>query len=165
MVGICIRYQKERLIKLWNYGKKSEYGGYVFDSSKELDFYERFCAKYDNDLDDRFVVLIHPSYNIIDKFEIEPGFAIRGAKYTPDVVITDYQGNLLHVYDVKNDFSNYAVDAAAKLRFKLFEKRYGVPVECVVVRKNDFKVKIFGTTKKAKIHVFKDFDYDWREAL
>lgn len=150
---------------MWNYGKKNKYGDYVFDSSKELDFYRNFCEKYDNDLDNRFVVLVHPSYNIINKFEIKPGLAIRGAKYTPDIVITDYQGRLLHVYDVKNDFSNYAVDAAAKLRFKLFEKQYGLPVECVVVRKDTFKVKIFGTTKQAKIHVFKDFDYDWQEAL
>lgn len=153
------------MIKIWVYGKKEKYGDYTFDSSKELNFYRNFCAKYDNDLDDKYVVLVHPSYNIIDKFEIGPGLNVRGARYTPDFVIADYQGNLLHVYDVKNGFSNYAIDAAAKLRFKLFAKRYRVPVECVVSRKNDFKVKVFGMTKNTKIHVFKDFDYDWRDVL
>jgi hypothetical protein len=69
------------------------------------------------------------------------------------------------VIDVKNGFSAYAVDAACKLRFKLFTKRYKVPVEVVVPRKNDFKVKIFGTTKQTKIHTFGGIDYDWREAL
>lgn len=150
---------------MWKSGKKSEYRGYRFDSMKEMLFYQLFCEKYDNDLDDKYVVLVHPSYQIINKFEIAPGLNIRGAKYTPDFVITDYLGNLLHVYDVKNGFSSYAVDAASKLRFKLFEKRYGVPVECVVTRKNDFKVKVFGMTKNAKIHVLKDFDYDWRDVL
>lgn len=153
------------MIKIWTFGKKEKYGEYTFDSSKELNFYKNFCEKYDNNLNDKYVVLVHPSFSIIDKFELEPGLNVRGAKYTPDFVITDYLGNFLHVYDVKNDFSNYAVDAAAKLRFKLFEKRYGVPVECVVTRKDDFKVKVFGMTKNAKIHVFKDFDYDWREVL
>lgn len=108
---------------------------------------------------------MHPSFDIIDKFELESGLSIRGAKYTPDVVIEDHQGNLLHVYDVKNSFSAYGVDAAAKLRFKLFTKRYGEPVECVVVRKNDFKVKVFGTTKQTKIHIFKSINYDWKEVL
>lgn len=153
------------MIKIWNYGKKTEYRGYTFDSLKELDFYKRFCEQYDNNPNSKFIVKVHPSYDIIDKFELEPGLNIRGAKYTPDVVITDRQGNLLHVYDVKNGFNTYAIDATARLRFKLFTKRYGVPVECVVVLKNSFKIKIFGTTKKTKINTFKDISYDWREVL
>lgn len=153
------------MIKIWNYGKKTEYNGHVFDSLKELDFYKRFCEQYDNDSDSKFIVKVHPSYDIVDKFELEPGLDIRGAKYTPDVVITDRKGNLLHVYDVKNGFTAYAIDASAKLRFKLFTERYKVPVECTVVRKNDFKVKIFGTTKQTKIHTFGGIDYEWRQAL
>ena len=147
---------------MWNYGKKESYNGYKFDSQKELAFYQRFCEKYDKP-DSKFVVKVHKSYDIIDKFEIS-GLTIRGAKYTPDVVITDKQGNLLHVYDVKNGFTAYAIDAAAKLRFKLFTERFGVPIECVVVRKNDFRVKVFGTTEKTHEHIFGDIDYDWREA-
>ena len=146
------------------FGKKTKYNGYTFDSLKELDFYQRFCEKYDKP-DSKFVVLVHPGYEIIDKVKLNSGSIIRSAKYTPDVVITDHQGNLLHVYDVKNGFSTYSVDSAAKLRFKLFSKRYGILVECVVVRKNDFKVKVYGTTKKTNEHIFKDIDYNWQEAV
>lgn len=157
--------QKARLIKIWNYGKKTEYNGHTFDSLKELDFYKRFCEQYDNDSDSKFIVKVHPSYDIVDKFELDPGLKIRGARYTPDMVVEDRHGNLKHVYDVKNGFTSYGVDAAAKLRFKLFTKRYGIPVEAVVVRKNDFKVKVYGMTKKTKEHVFEDINYNWREAL
>ena len=150
---------------MWKKGNKVNYKNRNFDSEKEFLFYQRFCEKYDNDSDSKFIVKVHPSYDIVDKFELEPGLDIRGAKYTPDVVITDSQGRLLHVYDVKNSFTAYAIDAAAKLRFKLFTERYKVPVECVVIRKNNFKVKIFGTTKQTKIHTFGGIDYDWRKAL
>lgn len=146
-----------------HFGKKTEYNGYMWDSLKERDFYQRFCEQYDKP-DSEFKVLVHPSYPIIDKFKIGSGLVVRSARYTPDVVITDRQGNLLHIYDVKNSFGVYGVDAACKLRFKLFTKRYSIPVECVVVRKNDFKVKVFGTTKKTKEKVFKDIEYNWRES-
>lgn len=150
---------------MWKKGNKVNYKNRNFDSEKEFLFYQRFCEKYDNDSDGKFIVKVHPSYDIVDKFELEPGLNVRGAKYTPDVVIADRQGDLLHVYDVKNGFTAYAIDAAAKLRFKLFTERYKVPVECVVIRKNNFKVKIFGTTKQTKIHTFGGIDYDWRKAL
>lgn len=149
---------------MWIKGNKTEYHGYKLDSIKELNFYQRFLEKYDNDQNSKFLVLVHPSYDIIDKFEMSD-LTIRGAKYTPDFVIIDRQGNLLHAYDVKNGFTSYAIDGAAKLRFKLFTKRYGIPVEAVVVRKNDFKVKIYGTTKKTQEHIFEDIDYSWWEAV
>lgn len=147
-----------------HFGKKTEFNGYKFDSLKERDFYQKFCEKYDNP-DSEFKVLAHPSYPIIGRFEIGSGVTIRSAKYTPDVVITDQHGKFLHVYDVKNSFSVYGVDSAAKLRFKLFTKQYGIPVECIVPRKNDFKVKVFGTTKKTHEHIFSDINYDWKEVL
>ena len=150
---------------MWKKGNKVNYKNCIFDSQKEFWFYQRFLEKYDNDPNSEFIVKIHQSYDIIDSLELEPGLKIRAARYTPDMTVEDKQGNLLHVIDVKNGFSAYAVDAACRLRFKLFAKRYKVPVEVVVPRKNDFKVKVFGMTKNAKIHVFKDFDYDWREAL
>lgn len=149
---------------MWNYGKKTEYHGYKFDSQKEFLFYQRFLEKYDDDQNSKFVVRVHPGYDIIDSWELEPLLKIRGAKYTPDFVIENKQGQLLHVYDVKNGFTSYAVDSAAKLRFKLFTERYKIPVETIVVRKHDFKVKVYGTTKKTEIHIFKNIDYDWREA-
>ena len=148
---------------MWIHGEKTEYHGYKFDSQKEMAFYQRFCEKYDNE-DSEFVVKVHKSYDIIDKFEIS-GLTIRGAKYTPDVIITDKQDNLLHIYDVKNSFTAYGVDAAAKLRFKLFTKQYKIPVEAVVPRKNYFKVKVYGTTKKTTERIFNDIDYDWQEAV
>lgn len=149
---------------MWKKGNKVKYKNYTFDSKKEFLFYQRFLEKYDRS-DSEFVVKTHPGYDIINSWELEPGLKIRGARYTPDAVVEDRQGNLRHVYDVKNGFTSYGVDSAAKLRFKLFTKRYGVPVETVVPRKNDFKVKIFGTTKQTKVHTFKDINYDWREAL
>ena len=149
---------------MWRKGNKVNYKNCVFDSQKEFLFYQRFLEKYDR-LDSEFVVKTHPGYDIIDSWELEPGLKIRGARYTPDFTIEDKQGNLLHAYDVKNGFTSYAVDASAKLRFKLFTKRYGIPVECVVVRKNDFKVKVFGMTKQTHEHVFKDITYDWRKAV
>lgn len=145
-----------------HFGKKTEFNGYMFDSLKERDFYQRFCMKYDKP-DSELKILVHSSYPTIDKFEVA-GVAMRGSRYTPDIVVTDQQGKLLHVYDVKNSFTAYGVDSAAKLRFKLFTKRYGTPVECVVVRKNDFKVKVFGVTKQTHEHIFSDITYDWREA-
>ena len=150
---------------MWVHGEKTEYHGYKFDSIKEMAFYQRFLEKYDNDPDSKLVIKVHPSYSVISGFELESGLKFRGAKYTPDFTVEDRQGNLLHVIDVKNGFSAYAIDQAAKLRFKLFTKRYKVPVEAVVIRKNDFKVKIFGTTKQTKIHTFGGIEYDWRKAL
>ena len=149
---------------MWVRGKKSEYRGYKFDSLKEMAFYQRSLEKYDNDPDSEFIVKIHPNYEIIEKFKIS-GLTIRGANFKPDFVIEDKQGNLLHVFDVKNSFTAYGVDASCKLRFKLFTKKYGVPVEAVVVRKNDFKVKVYGTAKKTNEHIFKNIEYNWRETV
>ena len=67
--------------------------------------------------------------------------------------------------NAENKSKDNGVDAAAKLRFKLFTEKYKVPVECVVVRKNDFKIKVFGTTKKTQEHIFKDINYKWQEAV
>lgn len=150
---------------MWKKGNKVNYKNRIFDSQKEFFFYQRFCEKYDNDPNSEFVIKVHPSFQIIDSWELDPGLKIRGAKFTPDIVVNDRQGHLLHVYDVKNGFSAYAVDAACKLRFKLFTKLYKVPVEAVVVRKNDFKVKVYGTTKKTKEYIFKDINYSWQEAI
>lgn len=150
---------------MWKKGNKVNYKNRIFDSQKEFLFFQRFLEKYDNDPNSEFIVKIHPGYDIIDSWELEPGLKIRGAKYTPDFTVEDKQNNLLHVFDVKNGFSAYEVDSACKLRFKLFTKRYGIPVEAVVVRKADFRVKIFGTTKKTKEYNFKDINYDYKEAL
>ena len=150
---------------MWKKGNKVKYRDCVFDSQKEFLFFQRFLEKYDDDPNSEFVIKVHPSYPIISSYELESGLKFRGAKYTPDFTVEDKQKNLLHVYDVKNSFSAYGVDQAAKLRFKLFTKQYKIPVEAVVVRKNTFKVKIFGTTKKTTEHIFNNIEYDWQEAV
>ena len=73
----------------------------------------------------------------------------------------------MHVYDVKNSFGIYGIDAAAKLRFRLFAGKYGHPVEAVVVRKYDFKTIVQNVTKQLHSKtalVKKDFSYNWLEA-
>lgn len=70
---------------------------------------------------------------------------MRGISYAPDFVVFD-SDEIAHVYDVKTSLSQRAIDSAAKLRFKLFAKRYGIPVEVVVPRKHDFKAKFYGFT-------------------
>ena len=140
---------------MWKKGNKVKTENYVFDSQKEFLFYDRFLKKYDDNPKSEFVIKIHPSYPIISSYELESGLKFRGAKYTPDFTVEDKQNNLLHVYDVKNGFSAYAIDASCKLRLKLFTKRYKIPVEAVVVLKNNFKVKVYDTTKKTEIHVLK----------
>ena len=149
---------------MWVHGNKTEYHGYKFDSQKEMAFYQRFLEKY-NDPNSKFVIKVHPNYPILSGFEIDQGLKFRGASYKPDFVIEDRQGHILHAYDVKNGFTSYAISDAAKLRFKLFTKKYCVPIECVVVLKNTFKVKIFGTTKKTLVNTFNDVDYNWSEEL
>lgn len=149
---------------MWVRGEKTEYHGFKFDSVKEQNFYQRFLEKYDNP-NSEFIIKVHPSYPILDSWDLEPGLRMRGAGYKPDFTVEDKQNNLLHVIDVKNGFTSYAISDAVKLRFKLFARQYGIPVEAVVPRTRDFKVKIFGTTKKTVEHVFKDIDYDWRKAV
>lgn len=119
-----------------HFGKKVIIDGIEFPSLKEGRFYQQFiknCGKNYH---------VHPSYPLIEKFEVG-GYPMRGVTYAPDFVIFDGD-EIAHVYDVKTSLSSKAIDNAAKLRFKLFAKRYGVPVEVVVPRKSDFKMKFFG---------------------
>lgn len=122
-----------------HFGKKVVVDGYKFDSEKEANFYLRFiktCGK-------RYE--IHKSFKLITKFSIG-GYYQRGITYAPDFVIYDADGTLEHVYDVKSGINQQAVDTATKLRFKLFALKTGMPVEVVVPRKHDFKMKVYGFT-------------------
>lgn len=123
-----------------HFGKKIIAYGHSFDSEKEKYFYERFL------LYTSYQVKVHEVFRVMDKFMVG-GSNIRGTIYTPDFTVYDKSGALRHVYDVKNGFTSYAIDNGAKLRFKLFALKYGIPVECVVPRKHDFKMKILGLTK------------------
>jgi hypothetical protein len=142
-------------------GKKIHCDGYTFDSQKEFDFYMRFVkysgAKFE----------IHPKFTLEPKHELDD-FNTHMVRYTPDVIVYDHNGDKAHVYDVKNSFGAYGIDPAVKLRWTLFASKYGMPVEAVVIRKHDFKVIAFGTTKTRKINeplICSDVFYDWHEAL
>lgn len=141
-------------------GNKIRYRGYNFDSKKEAQFYWRFVEHCG------YNYIVHPKYRLTPLTEIEGG-KISSISYTPDFVIEDNGGNKKHVIDVKNSFGAYGIDQGNKLRFKLFALKYGVPVEAVVVRKNDFKVIAQGVTKTLngkKPFVTDNFDYQWKDA-
>lgn len=143
------------------YGRKVHMDGYTFDSQKECDFYARFIKPS------------HAMYKIHPAFELEPRHELgtyntHVVKYTPDVVVYDKQGHMLHVYDVKNSFTPYGIDASVKLRFTLFAAKYGIPVEAVVIRKADFKSIAMGITKQRTSKeplICRDIYYDWRGAM
>ena len=121
--------------------KKVKVNGFTFDSQKEAKFYEKFIQnsgyKYE----------VHPSYVIKDKVAMG-GVNLTRISYAPDFVVFDREGKIKHVYDVKPSINTqFGADTAAKLRFNLFARKYGVPVEVVVPRTNDFKMKIYGLTK------------------
>lgn len=122
-----------------HFGKKVNYKDWDFDSIKERDFFIQFIENGGK----KFKV--HPSYKIIDKFPLG-GYNQRGITYAPDFVVFDDEGAIAHVYDVKTGINQRAVDTSAKLRFKLFSLKTGMPVEVVVPHKHDFKMKLFGFT-------------------
>lgn len=122
-----------------HFGKKVHYKDWDFDSIKERDFFIQFIENSGK----KFKV--HPSYKIIDKFPLG-GYNQRGITYAPDFVVFGTDGAVEHVYDVKTGINQRAVDTSAKLRFKLFSLRTGLPVEVVVPRQHDFKMKLFGFT-------------------
>ena len=70
-----------------------------------------------------------------------------------------------HVYDVKNGFSDYAIDKRAKLKFAMFARVYGLPVEVVVIRTHDFKATITGATKKLEPVIRTNVSYDWQDIV
>lgn len=134
-----------------HFGHKVPYKDWDFDSEKERDFFIRFIE----DSGKRFKV--HPSFKVIDKFPVG-GYNQRGITYAPDFVVYDDQGNVEHVYDVKTGINQRAVDTAAKLRFKLFSLKTGLPVEVVVPRKHDFKMKLPGYGKSDIQPAHKQYD-------
>ncbi|WP_276859004.1 DUF1064 domain-containing protein [Limosilactobacillus ingluviei] len=122
-----------------HFANKVEFDGFKFDSEKEKHFYDRFIKPSGKRVD------VHPSYPVQDIFRLG-GYKVRGINYAPDFVVYDERGEIAHVYDVKTSVDSAGVDSAALLRFKLFERRYGKPVEVVVPRANDFKMTMFGFT-------------------
>lgn len=125
-----------------HFGKKVHYKDWDFDSVKERDFFIQFIESSGK----KFKV--HPSYKVVDKFPVG-GYNQRGITYAPDFVVFDDEGAIAHVYDVKTGINQRAVDTAAKLRFKLFSLKTGLPVEVVVPRKHDFKMAILGLSSNS----------------
>ena len=137
------------------FGKKIEYHGEKFDSMREANFFKKFVEPFD------YNYTLHESFRLHPVIELCNGaLKLRSSSYRPDVVIRDDEGNLLHVIDIKSGFNTqYNIDPAAALRFKLFAMRYGVPVEVVVPNLKSFRVKIMGTTKKFETATKYDLNY------
>lgn len=146
--------------------EKLEYKGEKFDSRKELDFYQRFIEPLESD---DFRAFLHPHYDILDSYTIG-GLKGRKMVYTPDVVIKNSKGDVIHVFDVKNSMqpnqkgkeytpSVYMSDGA-KDRIRLFQSRYGLPVEIVVPMRKTVRMTVYGTTKSVGLHEFEKMNYD-----
>lgn len=144
-------------------GNKVYMDGYTFDSQKECDFYAQFIRNRGLQFN------IHPTYDLEPYHQLSE-FNTHVIQYSPDVVVYSDTAHkhVLHVYDVKNSFTTYGIDASVKLRFTLFAARYGIPVEAVVIRKHDFKVIAMGITKQRSAKeplICRDIFYDWRGAM
>lgn len=145
------------------YGRKVHCSdGYTFDSEKEHKFYHQFVR--DSGL----------RFNIHQQFELAPlktiadgGVKARSIHYTPDFVIFNNHGQMMHVYDVKNSFGPYGIDSGPKEKFAEFLHKYSIPVEAVVVRAHDFKSIAQSITKKRpndKPLICTNLNYSWRDA-
>lgn len=137
-----------------SFAKKVKLDGYTFDSMKEAKFYEDYIR------DSGYSFTVHEKFQLIDKYKIG-NYNMRGVTYSPDFVIRNQCGEIIHVYDVKTGYTSYAITTGVSLRFKMFTLKYGVPVEVVVVRTHDFKTKIVGLTKKTDPQVRNNVSYRW----
>lgn len=161
-----------------HFGKKVHYKQWDFDSVKERDFFIRFIEHSGKKFD------VHKRFKLVTKFPVG-GRNHRGLTYAPDFVVYGSNSSVEHVYDVKSGINQRAVDTAANIRFTLFSLKTGLPVEVVVPRKHDFKMKLFGYTttfqdehtriKRKKngdkkqvteyYNVYKNIDYDIFELI
>lgn len=142
-----------------HFAKKVELDGYRFDSQKEAAFYERYVkpSGYKFECQKNFVLM--------DKYEGLGVVNLKRTAYRADFVIYNEDGTPKHVYDVKNGFSDYAIDKRAKLKFAMFARLYGLPVEVVVIRTHDFKVTITGATKKLEPIIRTNVSYNWQDIV
>lgn len=142
-----------------HFAKKVKLDGYRFDSQKEATFYQRYVkpSGYKFECQKNFVLM--------DKYEGLGVVNLKRTAYRADFVIFNKDGSIKHVYDVKNGYTEYAIDQKSKIKFSLFARKYGVPVEVVVMRKNYFNVAILGTTKKVRPVPMVNIDYDWQDII
>ena len=126
-----------------HYSKKVKLDGYTFDSQKEASFY----AAYIKSCGKKYAV--HPQYQLMPIYDA--GMVRVGAiYYHPDFVVFGSGKSIEHVYDVKTSVDYKGADPSAQLRFKLFWRKYGVPVEVVTPYRSYFKTRILGTTTKVQ---------------
>ncbi len=105
-----------------HFGKKVVIDGLKFDSMKEASFYQLYLkpSGYQFTTQERFTLL--------ETFPLEL-VKLRQTVYKSDFVVYDKVGSIKHVYDVKNGYTEYAIDQKSKIKFSLFARKYGVPVE------------------------------------
>lgn len=139
-----------------HFGKKVVLDGFKFDSLKEATFYQRYIkpSGYSFTCQQRFTLL--------DTFTLEL-IKLRQTAYKSDFVVYDENGELKHVYDVKNGYDEYSIDKKSKIKFSLFARKFKVPVEVVVLRPNHFDSAVIGTTKRVKPVAKQNIDYDWQD--
>ena len=142
------------------FGEKIKLDGFTFDSKKEADVYNKFVKESGYKFEVHKSFQLHPVIDLVDG-----DLRIRSSIYTPDFVIYGDDDSIQHVIDVKNGYSSYVIDSAASLRFKLFALEYGLPVEVLVPRTHDFKIKVMGTTKKFDPIIKSDFSYTLSELV
>lgn len=142
------------MAKVGTYFAKTKYvDGIRFDSIKEANFYLRYvktCGwRYE----------IHKNFNLKPATPVK-GIKIQGLRYAPDFVIYNEDGSFKHVYDIKTGFTPSAIQSSANMRFKLFAYKYDQPVEVVVPRTHDFKVKVLNVTTGFEPIICRNVNYD-----
>lgn len=116
--------------------KQCEEDGIRFDSQTEMKFYHNFIRNRG------YNFRYHEKFFLNERYMMG-GTTMPAHTYTADFVIRDSDGDIAHVYDVKGSLSAYDIDKDAKKTFYWFMNRHRIPVEVVVPRKYDFKMKIF----------------------
>ncbi|KRL81783.1 DUF1064 domain-containing protein [Ligilactobacillus equi] len=149
-----------------HFNKRNDYKGEKYDSQKEAKFYQRYLEAFEGS----YIIRKHPQFDVLDRHAVGGMFG-RKMVYTPDFVVMNKQGEILHVFDVKNSITPnekgwtkspkvYASDSS-KMRIKLYQARYGIPVEIVVPMANGFRMTIIGLTKTIGLHEFNSIeDYE-----
>lgn len=141
-----------------HFGRRVELDGQKFDSIKEAQFYSRYIKP------SGYVYRCQERFTLLETYTLEL-IRLRQTVYKADFVIYDDAGRIKHVYDVKNSLSRYNIDEKSRLKFKMFARKYGVPVEVVVPRAGGFLVDILGTTKKIEPVLMTGIDYDWQQLI
>lgn len=124
-----------------HFGKKVRLDGYTFDSKKEAQFYLEFIKP------SGFKYEVHPRYRYADRKPKDGGYMVSKF-YTPDFVVYDKQGNIMHMYDVKTSISQAGWTDGAKANIYWYQRFSKPTIEIVVPRQHDFKMTFYGVSSK-----------------